>query len=1070
MGVDRTVWEFNIQPGSSLNVLKKFEDALANAKKSINQVADAGENFNKLSSLQTKAAEAAKKVEVAQASAALAVKKASDAATGGKASTEQLALMQSKAALAAEKVKTAEDAAGNAMQKAAGEAQRLAKESAASAEKTGFFAKAMSGLKDHVAQATSGLASGFKNAAGNLLEFGSRVGMTVFGIQQLVQGAQGLSSALVGSNADMEQTTVAFGTLLHSGDAASKMVKDLWKFAAETPFEFPDITNSAKHMLAFGFSAQSILPMLHNVGDAVSALGGGAFEIDRVTTALGQMQAKGKVNAQDMMQLAEVGIPAWQLLSDGMGVTTAEAQKMSENGLLPAGKAINILLDGMGKAFGGGMQAQSKTFNGLLSTFKDNTMAAWRAFTGPLFEQSKASLIKLGELVTSPAFQRFATDMGVKDGGAIASVASFVNTQLIPAFQRLWGFISQNIIPAFQTASTWFSDFVGRGQAGIPIIAGIAAAVGTLLVGAFLALDIAISPVALAIAGIALAVGGLTAIFLHFYNTSAGFRDFISGVGVVMQQIGGFIKDTFTPVWQQLQDVWKSQLQPALQELWASFKQLQPELTIVGEIIGGVLLAALGLLIFELGGMIGAIAGMAHGIAEIFSGIVQIVTGYVQIIAGIIAFVVDLFTGHFDRLGGDLKVILGGIGEIFKGFGNVLKGIVDGIAGGVVGGFKGMATSSIGYLDDLVNGIDRKTKEAKEQADLHTMEMKIATIKNAEGMDLGVIQKLDHMRMGVADQLRQTKDDTERQTLTIKLTHIEAAETQRVAVREKHKEMRKNVEDEHTKLKKHIEDTSGGIIGSIQRFFGGIGNWCHDRWVDVQNVFGGIGAWFHDKWSEAWGATTSVFGAIGQWFHDRWVDVQNIWGGVGQWFNDRGRDIWGGITSFFGAIGQWFSDRWAEVMNATAPFRNYMSRVFETIWNILVALWGKLGQWLGDRFTEARNKIVEIFGPIGQWFQDRWADIKNVFGAVGAWFHQKFSEAWGAVTGFFGFLGQWFGDRWSETKVKLAEIGGWFHQKFTEAWNATTGAFQFLGNWFNDRWTQVKTFLAPIGTWFRDKV
>src|SRR2546430_12233475 len=237
--------------------------------------------------------------------------------------------------------------------------------------------------------------------------------------------------------------------------------------------------------------------MLHSVGDAVSALGGGAFEIDRVTTALGQMQAKGKVNAQDMMQLAEVGTPAWKLRSGGMGITTAEAQKMSENGLPPEDEAINILLGGMGKAFGGGMQAQSKTFNGLLSTFKDNAMAAWRAFTGPLFEQSKASLIKLGELVTSPAFQRFATDMGVKVGGAIASVASFVNTQLIPAFQRLWGFLSQNVIPVLQSAGTWFSDFVGRGQAGIPILAGLGAVIGTVLVGALVGLVAAISPVAL---------------------------------------------------------------------------------------------------------------------------------------------------------------------------------------------------------------------------------------------------------------------------------------------------------------------------------------------------------------------------------------------------------------------------------------------------------------------------------------------------------------------------------------------------------------------------------------------
>src|SRR2546430_273644 len=1052
MGVDRTVWEFNIQPGSSFNVLNKFEDALANVKKSINQVADAGENFNKLSALQTKAAEAAKKVEVAQASAALAVKKASDAATGGTASTEQLALMQSKAALAAEKVKVAEDAAGNAMQKAAGEAQRLAKESAASAEKTGFFAKALSGLKEHVAQATTGLASGFKNAAGNLLEFGSKVGMTIYGIRQLVQGAQGLGQALVGSNADMEQTTVAFGTLLHSGDAASKMVKDLWKFAAETPFEFPDITNSAKRMLAFGFSAQSVLPMLHSVGDAISALGGGAFEIDRVTTALGQMQAKGKVNAQDMMQLAEVGIPAWKLLSDGMGITTAEAQKMSENGLLPAGKAINILLDGMGKAFGGGMQAQSKTFNGLLSTFKDNAMAAWRAFTGPLFEQSKASLIKLGELVTSPAFQRFATDMGAKVGGAIASVASFVNTQLIPAFQRLWGFLSQNVIPVLQSAGKWFSDFVGRGQAGIPILAGVATVVGVLLAGAFVGLATAIRPVALAIAGIALAVGALTAIFLHFYNTNAGFRAWLLDAGTTIKNVAMMVRDTFIPVWEQLQETWKSQIQPSLEQLMATFDQVKPELTVLAQIIGGVLVAQIGIAVAEIGGFIGALAGIWKGVVQIIGGIVQVVSGYIQVISGIIAFIVDLFTGKFNKLGGDIQTILGGVGDIFKGFGNVLGGIVTGIVEGVKGGFKGMADGVAGYIDGMVNGVDRKTKEAKEKADLNTLEMKIATIKNVEGMDLEAIQKLDHMRMGIADQLRQTKDDTERQTLTIKLKHVETAETQRVAVWEKHKELRKNVEGEHTHLKKHIEDTSGGIIGSIQRFFGGIGQWFQDRWTDIKNAFGAVGKWFSDKFTEAKNGISSAFGNIGQWFNDRWTDIKNV----------------------FGAVGKWFSDRWSDVMNATKPFRDYMGAVFQTIWDIIVALWGKLGQWFNDRWgeverptaafaamignkaREAWGHVTGFFGFLGQWFGDRWQDAKNKLADLGGWFHEKFQGAWNKVVEVWTPIGKWFGDKWQEAKNILGGIGQWFHDKFQEAWNKVTEIFSPIGKWFSDKWNEIK--------------
>ena len=49
--------------------------------------------------------------------------------------------------------------------------------------------------------------------------------------------------------------------------------------------------------------------MMEAIGNAVSGLGGGAVEIERVVRALGQMQAKGKVTAEEMMRLAELGIP-----------------------------------------------------------------------------------------------------------------------------------------------------------------------------------------------------------------------------------------------------------------------------------------------------------------------------------------------------------------------------------------------------------------------------------------------------------------------------------------------------------------------------------------------------------------------------------------------------------------------------------------------------------------------------------------------------------------------------------------------------------------------------------------
>ena len=46
--------------------------------------------------------------------------------------------------------------------------------------------------------------------------------------------------------------------------------------------------------------------------------------------ALGEMQAKGKAASQEMMQLTEAGIPAWEMLAEAIGVGIPEAMKMVE--------------------------------------------------------------------------------------------------------------------------------------------------------------------------------------------------------------------------------------------------------------------------------------------------------------------------------------------------------------------------------------------------------------------------------------------------------------------------------------------------------------------------------------------------------------------------------------------------------------------------------------------------------------------------------------------------------------------------------------------------------------------
>lgn len=187
----------------------------------------------------------------------------------------------------------------------------------------------------------------------------------------------GLGGVAVKLGADFEQAQMAFSSLMGSKSKADAFIDSLRKFAQRTPFEFTDLLKSSRLLMAFGFQAEQILPMMTSIGDAVSALGGGSYEIDRVVRALGQMRAKTKVSAEEMMQLTELGIPAWELLAKKMGKSVSEvmAETSKPGSNVDATMAIEGILEGMTARFGGMMNKQSLTFAGQLSNLKDSITA-----------------------------------------------------------------------------------------------------------------------------------------------------------------------------------------------------------------------------------------------------------------------------------------------------------------------------------------------------------------------------------------------------------------------------------------------------------------------------------------------------------------------------------------------------------------------------------------------------------------------------------------------------------------------------------------------------------------------
>lgn len=271
------------------------------------------------------------------------------------------------------------------------------------------FERGMKNVRSEIDQ-TSKHASFFSNTLSNAIGFGIANATTkaISGLGNLVSSV--VSTGIAFNNLE-QNSTLAFETMLGSVDKAKNFLGDLKTFAKKTPFELPGLIESSQRLLAFGFDAQKVIPMMTNIGDAVAGLGGSPEKLNRVILAFGQIKAKGKIMAGEMLQLTEAGIPAWDMLAKKIGKSIPEAMKMGEMGMIDADIAITAILEGMNSKFGGLMGKQSKSWSGMLSNIKDTFTQVTGRVMKPFFDLGLKGMEKLLALFDSPIFETFVQKM-----------------------------------------------------------------------------------------------------------------------------------------------------------------------------------------------------------------------------------------------------------------------------------------------------------------------------------------------------------------------------------------------------------------------------------------------------------------------------------------------------------------------------------------------------------------------------------------------------------------------------------------------------------------------------------
>jgi tape measure domain-containing protein len=230
-----------------------------------------------------------------------------------------------------------------------------------------------------VAVATVDIQVNSQGAVRNL----NQVGAASKATQAAISGLRGTVGGLVGAftavsalkfvfakTAELETQTRSLQTLTGSVEQAKKIILELQQLGAVTPFTSSELIDAAKRLQAFGVEANAVVETTRRLADVSGATGA---ELQGLVTAYGQVQAKGRLQGEELLQFQERGIALQEELRKMYGLSGDEFQKALSKGRIGA-EAVEVAvirLTDKGGKYANGAIAQSTTLAGKFSTLMD---------------------------------------------------------------------------------------------------------------------------------------------------------------------------------------------------------------------------------------------------------------------------------------------------------------------------------------------------------------------------------------------------------------------------------------------------------------------------------------------------------------------------------------------------------------------------------------------------------------------------------------------------------------------------------------------------------------------------
>jgi tape measure domain-containing protein len=286
-------------------------------------------------------------------------------------------------------------------------------------------------------------------AVGGLIERGLQsitagiagLGRTAFGAVQSNERLQLSLESLVASQLKASSTTLSMNDALA---AASPIAEELYswvqRLAAKSPFDEEGAAAALQTALSYRFTTERSKELVQALVDQAAAAGKSTEAVERATVALGQMNVKGKVSAEELNQLREAGVDANRAL-EVMGVTLDDVAQ----GNVRADEFVSALLTTL-EDVEGAAERQATSWAGLTTTISALTRTGLRTFFEGILKPLQPLTVKLVDLLSNQDMLNGAKELGQAIGDILAPAVEWLGNQLerLPdLFRSASGFIRQ---------------------------------------------------------------------------------------------------------------------------------------------------------------------------------------------------------------------------------------------------------------------------------------------------------------------------------------------------------------------------------------------------------------------------------------------------------------------------------------------------------------------------------------------------------------------------------------------------------------------------------------------------